>query len=339
MSLRAGAGQLVMVGVPADSDGLSAAETEALRTGVGNLILTGRSARGVDFTARLVHRLRIVMRRGPAGLVRPEVAADQEGGQVQVLSGAGFADMPTAQVQGTWSVRHVRRAADRWGRQLHRAGVTLNLSPVLDVVPSGRANEPIGRYDRGFANTPRRVKRTGTAFVRGHGRAGTAVSIKHFPGLGRATGNTDVTADVIDRLTGRHDRFLRPFQAVIHQGGAAYVMMSSARYTRLDASRPAAFSPLIVRGMLRRQLRFDGVVISDDLGNAVAVQHMPPGRRAVAFIRAGGDMALSVDAASATAMVDALIRRARTHRHFHAKLDRAVLRVLRRKADAGLVCR
>jgi beta-N-acetylhexosaminidase len=137
MSLRASAGQLVMVGVPADSDGPNPAETEALRSGVGNLILTGRSDRGADATARLVHRLRVVMRRGPAGLVRPEVAGDQEGGQVQVLSGPGFADMPTAQVQGTWSQRHVRRAADRWGRQLNRAGVTLNLSPVLDVVPGG----------------------------------------------------------------------------------------------------------------------------------------------------------------------------------------------------------
>ena len=93
-----------------------------------------------------------------------------------------------------------------------------------------------------------------------------------------------------------------------------------------------------MRGLLRRQLGFDGVVLSDDLGNAVAVQHMAPGRRAVAFIRAGGDMALSVDAATATAMVDALVRRARSHRNFRAKIDRAVLRVLRRKADAGLVC-
>jgi beta-N-acetylhexosaminidase len=337
MSLRTSAGQLVMVGVPADSEGPSPAETEALRSGVGNLILTGRSDRGVDATARLVHRLRVVMRRGPTGLVRPEVALDQEGGQVQVLTGPGFADMPTAQVQGTWSQRHVRRAADRWGRQLVRARVTLNLSPVLDVVPGGEANEPIGHYDRGFGDTPGWVTRMGTAFVRGHRRAGVAVSIKHFPGLGRATGNTDVTADVVDQVTTRHDRFLRPFRAAIHEG-AAYVMMSSARYTRLDARRPAAFSPVVVRGLLRGQLGFDGVVISDDLGNAVAVQHMAPGRRAVAFIRAGGDMALSVDAVTATAMVDALVRRARSHRTFRAKIDRAVLRVLRRKADAGLVC-
>jgi beta-N-acetylhexosaminidase len=199
MSLRTSAGQLVMVGVPADSEGPSPAETEALRSGVGNLILTGRSDRGVDATARLVHRLRVVMRRGPTGLVRPEVALDQEGGQVQVLTGPGFADMPTAQVQGTWSQRHVRRAADRWGRQLVRARVTLNLSPVLDVVPGGEANEPIGHYDRGFGDTPGWVTRMGTAFVRGHRRAGVAVSIKHFPGLGRATGNTDVTADVVDQ--------------------------------------------------------------------------------------------------------------------------------------------
>ena len=337
LHLRATAGQLVMVGVPAHADGPSAAEEQAIRAGVGNLILTGRSARGVDATAALVHRLRAVMRRGPAGLVRPEVAGDQEGGQVQVLSGPGFADMPTAAVQGSWSVRHLRRAAARWGGQLHRARVTLNLSPVLDVVPSGRVNEPVGRYDRGFGDTPGSVKRMGTAFVRGHGRAGVAVSIKHFPGLGRATGNTDVTAGVVDRMTTREDRFLRPFRAAIEEG-AAYVMMSSATYRRLDATQPAAFSSLVMRDLLRGQLGFGGVVISDDLGHAVAVQHMAPGRRAVAFIRAGGDMALTVDAPTAVAMVDALVRRARSHRSFRATIDEAVLRVLRRKADAGLVC-
>jgi beta-N-acetylhexosaminidase len=338
-TLRVRAGQLVMVGIAADSSRLAPAAAQALQdSGIGNVILTGRSARGVDATATLVRRIRAILRRGPAGRIRPEVAADQEGGQVQVLSGPGFSDLPTARHQGTWATPHLSRAARRWGEELADAGVTLNLSPVLDVVPEGRPNEPIGRYDRHFGPTPRQVTIKGSAFVRGSQRAGTAVTVKHFPGLGRATGNTDVTADVVDRVTTRRDRMLRPFSAAIRRG-AAYVMMSSARYPRLDPDRLAAFSPVIVRGMLRRQLGFDGVVISDDVGIATAVQHIAAGRRATAFVRAGGDMVLSVDAPAAVAMVDALVSLARRSTTFRARIDRAAERVLLRKAAAGLVCR
>ena len=338
-SLRVRAGQLVMVGIPADSSRLAPVAADALRdSGIGNVILTGRSARGADATATLVRRIRAVLRHGPAGRIRPEVAADQEGGQVQVLSGPGFSDVPTAMHQGTWSVPHLRRAANRWGGELADAGVTLNLSPVLDVVPEDRSNQPIRRHDRQFGDTSRLVRIKGTAFVRGSRRAGTAVTVKHFPGLGRASGNTDVTAEVVDRVTTRRDRSLRPFRAAIRDG-AAYVMMSSARYLRLDPDRLAAFSPVILRGLLRRQLDFDGVVISDDLGLATAVQHLPAGRRAIAFVRAGGDMVLSVDVPAAVVMVDALVALARRSKVFRARIDRAVERVLLRKAAAGLACR
>src|SRR5699024_11990153 len=115
---------------------------------------------------------------------------------------------------------------------------------------------------------------------------------KHFPGIGRITGNTDVsTTGITDSVMTRHDSYLQPFRAGI-RSGADMVMIGFARYPKIDATNQAAFSSTIISGMLRGDLKFDGLIISDDL-NAAAVRHVPVGQRAVRFIAAGGDMALT----------------------------------------------
>ena len=114
-------------------------------------------------------------------------------------------------------------------------------------------------------------------------------------------------------------------------------MMSTAYYARLDPKRPAAFSRFVVTKMLRGDLGFDGVVISDDLANAQQVARFSPGARAVRFIRAGGDLVLSVDPAPVPEMYAAVLRRARTNARFQDLVDAAALRVLRAKQARGLL--
>jgi beta-N-acetylhexosaminidase len=164
------------------------------------------------------------------------------------------------------------------------------------------------------------------------------VAVKHFPGLGRVTQNTDTTAGVTDRTTTRSDAYLRPFRDVI-KARAPFVMMSTAVYSRIDARGPAAFSRTVVTGLLRRDLGFRGVVISDDLGNARQVRRWTPGQRAVKFVGAGGDMVLTVDPGTARAMFAALRDRARTDAAFRRQVDAAALRVLRSKQAQGLLPR
>jgi beta-N-acetylhexosaminidase len=329
MSLRQRVGQLFMVGTPAT--GASTATLRALSTRhVGNVMLTGRSYRGVRATARVSAGLQA--RRTSDG-VRPFVATDQEGGDVQVLHGPGFSEIPTALRQGRLGPARLRDRATAWARQLHRAGVNLDLAPVVDTVPSPRAathNPPIGRYDREFGHSTRRVGRHGVAFVRGMADGRVATSIKHFPGLGRVHANTDTARGVTDRVTTRHDAYLQPFAAVV-DAGVPFVMVSTASYRWLDPRRPAAFSPYVINTLLRGDLGFEGVVISDDLGSAEQVSAWQPGRRAVSFLRAGGDMVLTVDPGVLPAMYDAVLRRAKASRDFRAKVDHAVLRVLMAK--------
>ena len=115
------------------------------------------------------------------------------------------------------------------------------------------------------------------------------------------------------------------------------VMVSSAVYTRIDGSQPAAFSPTVVTRLLRTSLGFRGVVMSDDLGNAKAVAAWSAGDRAVRFINAGGDEVLTTNASTIPAMVAAVKARAATDSTFRAKVAAAVMRVLTAKAGEGLL--
>lgn len=305
------------------------------RRHLGGAILMGHDTVGVDATRRIAHRLQ---RHATSDGVGLWVAADQEGGQVQRLQGSGFSTIPDALTQGRMRRPALRRKAHRWGTQLHEAGVNLNLAPVLDTVPAalGSANAPIGQYDREYGHTPRRVTRHGLAFLEGMRAAEVTPTVKHFPGLGRVRRNTDTSRNVVDDTTTRTDPYLRPFRAAVRDG-VSVVMVSSARYTRIDRRHLAPFSPTVLRGMLRGDLGFDGVVMSDDLAIAKAVSGVPVGLRAVRFLRAGGSVVLAVDAAAVRPMVRAVLRRAREHPTFRSRVDAEALRVLRAKHAAGLL--
>jgi beta-N-acetylhexosaminidase len=176
------------------------------------------------------------------------------------------------------------------------------------------------------------------AFTQGMYAARVQVAAKHFPGLGRVTKNTDTTSGVTDRTTTRSSSYLRPFAQNV-RAGAPFVMMSTAYYSRIDARQPAAFSRTVVTGILRGDLGFRGVVISDDLGNARQVARWSRGTRATRFVAAGGDMVLTVDPAAARSMFVALRDRARSDAAFRRQVDAAALRVLRSKQAQGLLPR
>ena len=325
-------GQLLMVDCP--STGIGQATIAAIiQYDVGSVILDGTSLLGAQQTAQLTAQLQ---RQAPRG-VALFISTDQEGGVVQRLRGPGFSTVPSAVVQGTLAPSTLQADAGQWGTELRRAGVNVDLAPVLDTVPPDFDNNPpIGELDREYGRTPAAVTTHGLAVVRGLAAAGVDATVKHFPGLGRVTGNTDVSSGVQDTVTGRTDDYLAPFAAAI-KAGAAFVMMSTAIYTRIDASRPAAFSPTIVTGMLRHDLGFSGIVISDDLGAAAQVGSYSIGARAVAFIAAGGDIVLTVDATQAAAMTAAVLARTRTDAAFKAQVDAAALAVLRAKQARGLL--
>ena len=332
-------GQLFMVGTPAASVS-SQTVTDIQTYHVGNVMLTGRSTAGVAATAAVSASLQSKATLAATAGVPLFIATDQEGGQVQVLQGSGFSSIPAALTQGGYATSTLRADAKVWGSQLKAAGVNVNLAPVLDTVPSAAfapRNKPIGYYQREYGYDPATVSTKGIAFAQGMADAGVDATVKHFPGLGRVTANPDVSSGVTDSQTTRTDPYLTPFANAVN-AGAPFLMMSTAYYSKIDAANPAAFSPTIVTGMVRGDLGFNGVIISDSLG-AAQVQAWPLGDRAINFFNAGGDLALMNDPAILPAMYNAVLQRANSDATFKAKLDASVLRILTAKENRGLIGR
>jgi beta-N-acetylhexosaminidase len=330
-------GQLFVVGLRTTSmSGASATASTAARLHVGNYLLYGGTTAGVAEVRRLTTRVDAMFEE--ASGVRPFVATDQEGGYIQSLSGPGFERIPTAVVQGGWSTRRLRTSAARWGGQLHDAGVNLDFAPVADVVPAqlATANQPIGRYQREYGHLPATVSPHVAAFVTGLQSAGVTATAKHFPGLGRVIGNTDVASGVTDARTSAHSVELEPFQAAV-DAGVGVVMLSSAVYPAIDPSGPAVFSPAVI-SLLRDQLGFTGLVASDDLGAAEQVGAVAPAERARRFVAAGGQLIVVVRPPSVVApMVAGVLADARRDPSFRAAVDSAVTEILRVKQSQGLL--
>jgi len=331
MSLEDRVGQLFMVGTPVEGADPATLAAVADRH-VGGIFLHGRSSAGTDATAALVSQFTALV---PEGAPPLWVATDQEGGDVQVLSGPGFEDMPTALTQAQGGCGPLRTASLRWGGQLAAAGVNVNLAPVLDIVTSpesARANPPIGRLNRHYGYDAATVAACAGAVAQGLRVAGVLPTFKHFPGLGRASANTDFSADVVDTEVTADAPDVDVYRTLLAQG-AAIVMLSTAVYDRIDPSAPAAFSPAVVTDLLRGRLGFDGVVMTDDVSATAQVRRWTPAERAVLTIRAGADVVLvSADPGVFAEMYDAVLAQAQTDPVFAEQVDAAARRILALKA-------
>lgn len=334
MDLAHRVGQLLMVGVPANDP--VGGYTQLIPYGVGGVFLAGRSNTGAAAVGTAVTSLQVQALNTTGSFLH--VAVDQEGGLVQTLTGPGFPSIPTGLEQGRLSPADLAGNTAIWAGELAAAGITFNLAPVADTVPAGTAgtNPPIGASDRQYGDDPQVVAAAVGTVVTAMQAAGIDATLKHFPGLGRVTANTDTSTRAVDVLTTAEDPALQPFVAGI-QAGATAVMMSSASYPQLDPDNIAAFSPAVIGDLLRTRLGFSGVVISDDLGNAAAVADVPTGQRAVDFVAAGGDLVLTVDGDDAEPMSAALIARAGSDPVFAARIDDAALHVLVSKQNSGLL--
>jgi len=334
LDLAGRVGQVMMVGIEV-TDPLSGYD-EVAGFRIGSIFLAGRSSAGAD-------EIRIVAAQLQADAIGTtgtylHIAVDQEGGNVQTLRGPGFTDLPTALEQADAGIDGLRSQTAAWAAELAGAGVTLDLAPVADVVPAGTAasNPPIGASARQYGSDPAVVGPLLASVVAALEEAGVGATVKHFPGLGRVRVNTDTSTGAVDEQTTADDPALQPFKAGIDAGATA-VMVSSASYPQLDPDNLAPFSTAIVQALLKDRLGFPGVVVSDDLGRAVAVSGRTPGQRAVDFVAAGGDLVLTVDVDDARPMTDALTTRARSDPGFSARLDDAAFRVLVSKQNAGLL--
>ena len=242
---------------PVDGTSVSPAMRAAISRGeVGSVILFSRNAPNRGALRRLTTQLQSVPR--PAGLDEPLlVTVDQEGGLVKRLPWAP-PTMSAARMGARLDPAGIRAQGAATGRALLASGITADLAPSCDVAARGG---DLFRDGRAFGTRPEAVAEDCTAFAQGLGDAGAAATAKHFPGFGRARVNTD---DAVVRITAPRavlDRELQPFRAAI-AAKVPMIMMSSIVFTALSP-RPALLSPSITQGLLRDQLGFRGVTITD----------------------------------------------------------------------------
>jgi beta-N-acetylhexosaminidase len=215
------------------------------------------------------------------------IAVDQEGGPVARLRPPAFPHCPgAAEMQHETDVEaFARLVADI----LKPIGIHMDMAPVLDV--DCPELEGIMRT-RAFGSDPETVTPRGLALIHGLQRRGIMAVAKHFPGIGRTTLDSHLERPDLD--TDR-DTLLSvdgaPFQAAITAGVAA-IMLAHIRYTALDPRWPASLSEKVVEDLLRREMGYDGVVITDDLDMGAIVRHYPDALLLERVVRAGVDIAL-----------------------------------------------
>lgn len=332
MSLDERAGQLIMApmfagGNPADLSALISTRH------VGSVVLIGNWNNGTAAAKTAADALQSYAPSGNQLIV----STDQEGGQVQHLKGSGFDTMPSAVAQGQMSADTLRSSAKTWGGQLKQAGINVDLAPVLGTVQVKRSsNAPIGALNRDFGLDSNGNAQHGIAFVEGMRDAGVGATVKHYPGLGAVTGNTDFTTEgILDTTTTLDDEEIGAFNTTIKQAKPAMVMMSLATYQRIDSSAPAAFSSKIIDGTLRGSVGYDGVVISDSL-SAAAVSGIATKDLGVRLVDAGGDLACIGDTSYVTPILDGIIARAQSDPAFAKKVTTSATRVMTLKYQMGL---
>ena len=321
-SLKRRAAQLVVV--PVQENDVLAAKTMVAR-GAGGIILFGS-----DAPPALPADLAALQRSAPRGLPAL-VMTDEEGGGVQRLANlAGNLPWPRT-MAATLTVAQTRALAERVARGLRAAGVTMDLAPVLDLSdgPGPDAAHPDGA--RSFSINAKITTDYGLAFAQGMLQGGVIPVVKHFPGLGQASYNSDFGPSSDPPLRVLKAAALRPFQTAVTAGVPA-VMVGNVSVPGLTGGLPASLSMAAITGLLRQQLGFRGLVLTDSL-SARAVQdagYRVP-RAAAHAIGAGADMVMfesSDPGPTARAIIAGIASAVRAHRMPVSRLDDAVQHVL-----------
>lgn len=216
------------------------------------------------------------------------IAADQEGGRVARLK-------PQYGFKKTTSARHLgdinnedttRFYARQLASEMAECGVNLNLAPVVDL--HNVDCSALGAIDRCFATDPTVVARHASWFIDESRKQGVACTLKHFPGHGNAT--ADSHWGFVDVTSTWKPEELEPFKLLIKQKKAPFIMTAHIINDNIDPDYPATLSRKFLTDMLRKELKYDGVVITDDLYMQAISNKYSIERAVVLAINAGADM-------------------------------------------------
>jgi beta-N-acetylhexosaminidase len=340
MTLAHKAGQVMMFGF----DGVALdAELRALieQLRPGGVVLFARNVESPRQLAQLNTDLQSAMQAdGAPSLI---ISIDQEGGSVARLRQAqGFAEFPSARTVGeardpAGTARQIARAM---ASEMQAAAINMDLAPVLDV-NNNPQNPIIGDRSRSYGADPALVAACGVAFIETLQAAGIMAVGKHFPGHGDTTVDSHIALPIVPHPRARLEQVeFVPFQAAI-AAGVAGIMSAHVAFPAIDPTpnRAATLSSQVMSGLLRAEMRFSGIRMTDSLEmGALQTTGYPVPRAATTALQAGADMLLfncghALNRQAHAAIVDA-VRRGEIPM---ARLDEAVHRVLTAKKRFGIL--
>jgi len=312
---------------------------------LGNVLLMGRSSHDPAQVLALTNAIQEAATA--ANGVGALIAVDQEGGLVQRLSYTdGFTPLPAAEIVGLADCPALARDLGRLtGSELAAVGVNMDMAPDLDVNVNPD-NPVIGGLARSFGATPELVEASALPFAAGLRDAGLLAVGKHFPGHGSTTADSHLELPMVDKP--REDLLavdVAPFAAAV-AFGIDGVMPAHVLYPALEPDdRPASVSAAIQTGLLRGELGFTGLIVSDDLGMKGITSRFTPEDTAVEAVLAGTDILLCAANPGSTVscppeMVplfrDGLLAAVKTGRIPESRIDASVARILAYKAAVGV---
>jgi beta-N-acetylhexosaminidase len=278
--LRQQLAQLLLVGFPGTTP--TPANRWVVEQGVGGLVLFSRNIHSAAQVRSLLRHLQA------SAAIPLEIAVDEEPGRIARLAGV-IATAPPARQVGRLPATQIFQYGLRIGRDLAALGVTTDLAPVLDITDAA-PNSVIG--DRSFGGDPTSVSRAAIAFMLGLTQGGVTTVGKHFPGHGESAIDSHRALPIVDVTASRLQAWdLAPYKAAI-KDGLPGVMVGHLLVRRLDPQRPASLSPVLVKGLLRQRLGFDGLVVSDALEMDAIARWWPLPVAAELAIQAGVDQVI-----------------------------------------------
>lgn len=301
--------------------------------GLGGVILFDtdqltNTPRNITSPAQVTQLIKTLRDAAPGPLI---VSLDQEGGQISRLNPSdGFpASQSQAQVGAINEPAHTVAWAQGMVKSMKSIGVTMNYAPVVDLNVNPD-NPAIGRIGRSFSADPNVVVANAAEEIKVHRAAGIKTSIKHFPGFGSATGNTDF--DVVDVTATWKRSELVPFQRLIADGNTDSVLVAHLLNRQLDPSRPMSLSPKVVTDLLRGQLGWKGPVVSDDMQAAGITAKYGDAEAFTLAVKAGVDLLVYAnqqvyDPDIVNKTLDTAVKQVKAGQLTVAQIDAAVQRV------------
>ncbi len=333
MSIEEKIGQLLMIGVPGTRIGTASKKLiSAYRP--GGLILFGYNYRTTEQLKQFNHSLQ--QHAVNSSSVPMFISIDQEGGRVRRITGTGITQFPGNMCAGS---ANDPLLTYRWGRilgmQLRMVGVNMNLAPDVDV--NNNPDNPVINT-RSFGSDPVLVSRHGDAYIKGLQGGGVMAVAKHYPGHGDTAQDSHKVLPVIPYNRKRLDAVeLLPFRSAV-SAGVSSIMTAHILYPEIEKNgMPATLSPIFLSSILRDEMKFNGLIMTDDMEMGAIAGNMKIGEAALVAVKAGADIILVTTHHNTKTIFNHLLNAVKEGTLSTERLNSSVERIIRSKIGFHIV--